>query len=291
MLSRGIVVWFVALLLFTSVAFAASSSPEQDLARKVADLEAEVAKLRAQNDLQATLLRELISFRSDLSADAKTHRESLEQTTDRSFHMIERLINVAAIVFGLVAAAFTCVGLRTIKDVKRIVEEKASTSLKAIIDKRVYAYEQRVEALQSLADREMSHRNSRVLILGSEEDIEALNTERDEITRSGVRSVAISEYPCKDLPGKITNDEVDIIVFRFHPNEDKSDPRICQLSSFLQEKGCRIPLLVYTHGYGRVEKADKQILDQYPWSTYANNPVTLVSNLYGLAQIFSSKGD
>ncbi len=288
------------------------------LKRKLADLEAEVIRMRAQAE----------SYKF-LTEDTKEFRRFVQQERHEDRLTLETLMKWGSVGAGLLTGLFggflSFLGWKTWADAKEQIKrsteaiqknseeqiqrsseaiqkdagqhlirirEEAAGQLQRLVESSVAGVRENVQALDTLIRRELQYQRSRVLVVGRPDGLEGMAEEVALLERKGIQ-VTRASHPVDDLPGRIRRAEIDIVLYRYHPDigfdlDGKAlppvDPAFRPTLDAIVESGHPVPVLVYATS--AVTGGDNEAFRAYRWGTFANTAATVVSHVYMLAHLF-----
>jgi hypothetical protein len=258
----------------------------QQLQHRVTELEAEVLRVKAQQDNYQYLKEE-----------TQQYRTFIERERDQSRQFLEDMMKYGALAIALVGGVATFFGWKTMQDVRKHIQESSEKKLSEIRDQAIAnvaaAVENRVsgvrdELVVTLTDlnrREQWYKRARVLAVGQGEDLDTLIQPAFSVLEQKGLRVELATHPVAGLAEHIRQGDVNILILRYAPGADKRDPYLSVVIETLREIGKPVPLLVYAEG--QVAGDDHALIRGYTWGTYANTYLTLVTNLYQLAHVFA----
>lgn len=143
-----------------------------------------------------------------------------------------------------------------------------------------------IQALQNLIQKENGYTSSRILIIGRDDELSVMKKNEVEILRSrGIKQIDTMPFDKETLQKKLRDSQYDILIYRYL-NDDKT-PYHIEISQMLKQENCQIPYIIYNHGGDYVEKHDKNKIQEYPLSIFANFPSSLASYLFSLTYAFN----
>lgn len=280
-------------ILVMAFAFPAYAEPQpakhesvEILQRKVEELETEMMRLRAKDEHYQFLKEEIQQYRKFIEQERNQIRLFYENITKIIGFIVTILIGVASFF-----------GFKSIDDIKKMaqeriekkleqIEESAAQQINHLVQESIGHVKKNIEALQQIIQRETQYRNSRILAIGSKENLESMKQVEIPLLESKGIQLSLQPYPVDDLAGLLRRGEFNIVLYRYNLQDgDQQDPALCQILEALCTSIC-LPLMVYAPSI-RVSKDDVQALNDYPLHTFANSAATLVGNLYSLTHIFS----
>lgn len=175
----------------------------------------------------------------------------------------------------------------TIKKSVSEIEENAERQIKSLLPPKLKNIEEKFTELQRFMDNQHKLRNSKVLVLTPEnkkEEMEKLEVRR---IREIVGEVDVSTLGNLGyFKGKLENKKIDLIVYRYEKLENAAqENKIREYIKILKKNNSRIPIVIYTKS--KLEGEDESSVNSYYYSTFANMPVTLTTNMISLLSIIS----
>ncbi|MGF7086904.1 hypothetical protein JOD24_000736 [Kroppenstedtia sanguinis] len=276
-----IVVFFLTSFLTLHTDVSAAEKADPDLSEKVEQLEKEMNQLSAKNDSYDYLKEE-----------TKSYREFVEGEWDRFNNLLQWVLPIVVTVIGATLIFFD---VKSIRDIKKRTEEINNTVKKQLdqhveeeLNRETEKMRIRIRDLENIVNRESWLRSSKILVLDRGKLKEIISS-----SPLNQKNVIYDSPSSHRLPDLLEKGEVDIIVYEY--GNDSEKPRDEDLSSLLKilkvhsEQSVSIPIVIYTEGK-QVGKTEVQELSKnYPWYTFANNRITLVSNTYGLTHAYYSE--
>ncbi|UTR13117.1 hypothetical protein MM221_10630 [Salipaludibacillus sp. LMS25] len=175
----------------------------------------------------------------------------------------------------------------TIKKSISKIEKNAKKQIKSLLPSKVKNIEEKFTELQRFMDNQQKLRNIKVLVLtpgNKKEEMEKLEVRR---IREIVGEVDVS--PMDNLEyfkGKVENKKIDLIVYRYEKIAPATqEEKIRDHIKILKNSDSRIPIVIYTKC--RLDGEDENSVNSYYYSTLANLPVTLTTNMISLLSIIS----
>lgn len=279
-------------------------------------LQVEVMK---KDDEYEFLKEQTKDFQEHVKEELTRHREFVEGEWDRLISFLTIIGYVLGFVLLFIFGSSWLEFRKTIKSVqeealleyKRVMEKKIEdfkieiqqtkkefekskdeiyTELESNMRKTV---QKEVEALRSIIEQEMRYRNAKILITGSENQLDDMSKYIDDAMK--LRGLEKPEY--LKLPEDINNkhlkeleeklEGIDVLVYHFTPNYDQDkkmdyDKRLEKILDILKKASdndllFNIPFIIYTYGYNERVKQDT---NKYRWSFLANSPATLMGHIY-----------
>lgn len=275
------------------------SAPIEVFQRQIREIEQRVTALEAEN---ARLHSEIEHYQF-LREDIEQYRQFIarEQIAFKDF--LERLITIAATVITVLSGASAYLGFKTLQDIRRDaqrvvqqgaeqIKRDAEQQLQRMIRDTLTDVKTRLDVINELVHRELVRKHAHVVATGRHKDLEDLHPSVLELlTRQGIRVSCTRTLPdeMETLMQSIENGEVDILLYYWHPEPETGDydPLLDQLIHTLGERLLHVPILIYaTKTVGR---ANRDNVNAYGYGTYANTPVTLVTNLNTLILTFGRR--
>lgn len=143
-----------------------------------------------------------------------------------------------------------------------------------------------IQALQNLIQKENGYTSSRILIIGRDKDLLAMNENEIKTLRlRGINKIHTMSFDKEQLQKKLRDSQYDILIYRYL-NDDET-PYHIEISQMLKQEKCQIPYIIYNHGGDYVEQPDKNKIEDYPLSIFANFPSSLASYLFSFAYAFN----
>lgn len=264
--------------------------------QKVEELESEIARMRSE-----------IEHYQFLREDMEQYRQFIEREQTEFKDFLERLITISAKVIGVVvtvaSAMFAFLNIKTVNDVSRTttrmyrrklnqIKRSAELRMQRVAEKAVAELENQVNVLLEIVQNEISRRQARVIVCSKFPNTDALDaTVLALLSHQGIQiSARILPADTDSLVQSIENNQIDILVYFWHPEpgtEPPQDPILDQLILTLQERSLHVPVLIYAKTYVRGQ--NQQLAQDYGYATFANTPVTLVTNLNALIPTFGRR--
>jgi len=257
-----------------------SSGASENLLTRITQLEERVAELGDSMDGSAPNTGS-ISFRRELQQDFENYIQRLDAERRQFQDFLETLIKWFGVFIG---AAVALLGWRSYRDAKAFVEGQARRLLSHLIDERVGSVEERLDAYDRVATRELWFSKSEVLVTGTKDQLGEMRNAL-EVMRSEI-SLEVVPYSEDLFEEECSRKRHDLIIYAFNPGKDGHDPQLARLTALMAEHSWEIPILVYTGYRSRVAVEEYQMRD---WMTMANSPVTLVVNTFSLTHAFVNK--
>lgn len=262
--------------LVVPIAAATTPAPQPSTEQRLLQLESDWVRVKtAEQSYQ--YLRE----------ETKSYRDFLEKAQTRAEDNMKWWFGTFLVIVSALIAVATALGLKSylgaLKSVEKTVKDTYREKTTQLIDSRFSELSDKLSALESAVAREARYGKCRVLIAGAPEHIGQMKDDI-ELLRKSVTVYTGEELD--KLAERVNNDGIDMVIFRFSPR-DGQDPRLSIVTEQLRGVQRPVPLLVYTHGNGPLVGSDRAATDAYRWSTFANNPATLLTNIYLLAHAFA----
>lgn len=244
------------------------------LEERILQLETEVIKLDAQKENYDFLKNETKEFRSFI----ETERHSFQT-------YIKNLLWIAGLLISLFVGILGFLSIKTVNDLQPILESYIKGKIDKSIDKSLEKVNEKIDTLQSLVEREISYKNSVVLIVGDGSDFKSMEEEinilENYINKQCVKTVEINE-----ISNKFNTLNPSIIVL-CNKNDNKGKEQLESIVEILKNLKQAIPFIIYTPL--QLSHDLKKITDNYFWTTFANNPITLLGNIFTLAHTLSQR--
>lgn len=248
-----------------------------ELEEKVTALEAENARLRSEIEHYQFLREETERYRQFIEREQSAFKDFLEKLLGNSAKIVTLTLTVVGGVLGFF-------GVRTFKDIKLEMERQVQRK----VQEKIAGTEAHVNALDDLVRRELLRRNARVTVAATTDDLEALRPiVIKHLRRQGIQ-LKVAQLPdmMSALLTDLRNREIDILVYRYRPQRGNHDPVLDELVHTVLEHGLEIPILIYVPGGLQV---GVEYVSQYGYITYANTPMTVVTNLNALVPTFGRR--
>jgi hypothetical protein len=240
-----------AAICFVPLANSAIAQAEADYFVKLSP-EAYLEYIKAENSAIRSQLTEL---QNTVQEERKSHYEFVE----RVYSWTAIGVGVLAFIFG---SLISFLGWRTNqqlrKDLYKIMEAsiKEPLILKKLID---------------MVNNQLGLENGRFCFLADESLHEGLQAEVKSLTSSGIK-VKLQK------PGHSLRN-VDVLIYRFNPDEKKEDENLKTLIDKLIKQKASIPIVVYVPDKLRIEGETHTKLNSYKMQHIANNMISLVDNV------------
>ncbi|WP_089972234.1 hypothetical protein [Lihuaxuella thermophila] len=278
-----------------------AKTPEQ----KMAELEAEMERLKAKGENYDFLKEEVKNFRESVQKE----RESLTNTFNIYLGLLTGIIGVAGLSITIVGFIFYFkVGqsrkelddqINTMKKemqdrlnqleyeftekVRKKFQKEMEKVAAQLINEEMDTYKESLEALNELIDKELKNKKVRVLVTGPEDEIKKMEENELKILNKQVYKTTVKPFDKAEIAKELQNNEFDIIIYRYpKTNEGGYQSSVGILAQMLKQHSRQLPLLVYSD-YGKIDDPE---LNTYLLRSYANIPSSLISNLFSLYQVF-----
>lgn len=216
--------------------------------------------LDRQNDFYATVLKE-----------QKEHRAYLG-------HVLEKGIWAISVLFVVATAVFGFFGFNSWQSFKKAAEGKFSRQADKLLTQQLAFFDKnRIEPLKQQLHVLQQYKSSTILFLGQTEVLNELKAFIEPIfNRSGMYDLVFSE--------RLNNGEfqnADIIVL--HYDSDYS----ISLETILRKLHQKVvPVVIYSPSRDRQTEAEQTALKLHQWYTFANMPLSLVTQIFNAASVF-----
>lgn len=267
-----------------------------ELEQKVKDLEAENARLRAE-----------IEHYQFLREDTERYRQFIQHEQGEFKDFLERLITFAAKVIAVIVAvggvAFAVFDIKTVNDIRRQadrsiqeqarqIKRDAKQRMQMVAKKALAGLDSRINVLDDIVHRELMRRRARVVACSRFEHWRSLHpTVFELLSQQGIQiDSRILPNDMEPVMQSIQNGEIDILLYYWHPEPGTNppqDPVLDQLIHALQERSLQVPVLIYTTDH--VDDPNKKHAKDYGYATFANSPLTLVTNLNAMIPTFGRR--
>jgi len=276
-------------LLLGTVAFAeVAQFPDSDtietLRLRITEIEEKVTALEAEN----ARLRSEIEHYQYLREDTERYRQFIEREQSEFKDFLEKLvgnsITIISITVTVVLGVLGFFGVRTLEDFKREMKRQ----VQQMAQEAIAGTEAHVNALGDLVRRELWRKKARVAAAATIDDLEALHPiVIQHLRQQGIqlKTVYLPDM-MPDLMTDLQKREIDILVYRYRPQPVGYDPVLDQLVDTALEYDLQMPILVYAPGDLKVPDKYRS---KYGYITYANTPMTVVTNLNALIPTFGRR--
>lgn len=273
----------------------AEESPEE-LLKQVEELEREMEKLKAK-EANYDFLKE----------ETKAYRELVEREWDRFLCVIQWVVPGLIVLIGGILAFLNYKSAKEIKEIakeelkervnkevnkevegktKMLVDEEFKKVSERIVSEAVHELEKKIDALRTIAEREVWHLNSRIVVLHQNPSkiIDIISSVNKDM------KLTKDTPPFKQFDDLLVNEKVDVVVYECPKTIEKVDENLKDLIEKLEDQfiknGKIIPIIVYYPDRLDDGNVNKMLLDKYIWYTFANNRITLFSHVHSLSHTF-----
>lgn len=263
-------------MLFIITGYSTYAINNTSLEDRILKLETEVIKLDAQKENYDFIKNEIKEFRSFI----ETERHNFQT-------YIECLLWLAGLLIALFIGMLGFLSIKTYKDLIPILENSIKEKIDKSVDKNLEDVNEKIDALQLIINREILYKNSGILIVGDTNDFKSMEEEitilENYINKQCVKTIEINEFN-----KGISSLNPSIVVF-CNKNGYKEREQFINIIETLNKLKHSIPLIIYTYGQQQLRDERTDIANSYFWTTYANNPVTLVGSIFTLAHSFTQR--
>lgn len=175
----------------------------------------------------------------------------------------------------------------TIKKSISKIEKNAKKQIKSLLPSKVKNIEEKFTELQRFMDNQQKLRNIKVLVLtpvNKKEEMEKLEVRRirEIVGEVDVSTLDNLEY----FKEKVENKKIDLIIYRYEKLENAAqEKQIREYIKILKDINSRVPIVIYA--ISKLDGEDLSWVNSYYYSTFANLPVTLTTNMISLLSIIS----
>ncbi|MBA4603668.1 hypothetical protein [Thermoactinomyces mirandus] len=257
------------------------------LEKEVERLQSEVQKLQTQSDEYQFLKEQIKDFKDSAKAELQNYRTFVEGEWDKFLG----LLNIIGVILLFVIGA-SWWELR--KEVKNVREEavqefknRADEELKLLFHEWDNKAKTKIKTLDEMINREQEYKNARILIMGSQKDLDEMKKYLDQaMVKRGVENFIYQELASDLQELKLDQinqkvEDAEIIVYYYEPGEKNEDPRMREIVQLLVKGNFDIPFIIYNYERGKVENEnDKEAISKYIWTLYANTPTTLLGQIF-----------
>ncbi len=269
-------IFIITLMLLIITGYKTYAINSTSLEERILQLETEVIKLDAQKENYDFIKNEIKEFRSFI----ETERHNLQT-------YIELLLWLAGFLITLFMGMLYFLSIRTYKDLIPILENSIKEKIDKSLDKNLEDVNEKIDALQLLINREILYKSSGILIVGDINDFKSMEEEisvlENYINKQCVKTIEISEFS-----KRINLLNPSIVIF-CNKNGYKEREQFINIIETLNNLKQSIPLIIYTYGQEQLRDERTVIANSYFWTTYANNPDTLVGSIFTLAHSFTQR--
>lgn len=287
----------VLLVNFSSVALADEVNIEDklsDLKEEQRRIEKEIERLEKSIDDKIKFEKEKFDYARDdfkgLTTDLKDITKGyIEHVENAHNKFIWIVVIVSGVIFYFVGSeldsfkenlreSYETKAQKEAKEIRNKYEGTIESEIKEQINESQDQFKRKLLFLQKEMEKEQSYRYKRILFLVEDRELSEVDKEMKILKKNfGDSNVEVTN----DL--KIEKNQFDLIIFYIKDVKEKE-----KLEKMLERFKCNlnsIPIVVYTYNSnGRFVSSN--ILEKYKWYTFANMPVTLISNVYTILNVF-----
>lgn len=210
-------------------------------------------------------------FYTSVLAEQKDHRDYLG-------HVLNKGIWTIGIFFGLITAILGFFGFKSWQNFKQSAEHMFSKKAEDLLIQQIAIFDQkRIAPLKKQLDVLQQYKNAQILFLGESGLLNALKSFIQPIFhQSGMHDLVFAN----ELNNTILK-TADIIVLHYNP--DYAIDLITVLKSL---KNRTVPVVIYSPDGKRQSPEERQALQIHQWYTFANMPLSLVTQIDHAASVF-----
>lgn len=209
-------------------------------------------------------------------------RQILERQAERQFVSIEKLIDRALWVFGILGTAllglFVWLFGQSRQDFKKSIAEKFEQQAQDIVEKEAAQLRQRYESLKEEVEDLSSYKRRQVTWV-AKPDANNHAMVQKALFSSGIQNVFLVT-PETDQEFEIGDPDLVVLTF---DGSDEGKRLLSILVQRLKQQSPPVPLLIYTFLSGetpvRLAEAEHQILDGFDWYVPVNYPAQLLAQI------------
>lgn len=225
-----------------------------------------------------------------LKEEIKQYRDFIQQERNEHQNFIEnfysKILTSLQFFGGILLFFVSFLGLTSIWQIKKSVTRLFEKYSVQLISKENRLIQLSIDEIKGVIERETKYLTKQILFLCSPTDIIKLETrELPLIFNRGIKRdnlKIITEY--ESLSNAVLNNQVNLILYYYNPNEQEKDPILKKLIEFLKIEKKQIPLIIYNFEKpgvnGQLFGEDSKIMRSYIYHLAANFPITLVNHLY-----------
>lgn len=169
------------------------------------------------------------------------------------------------------------------------VVNEAKQKFDEILSPTVTEYDEKYKELERLLNSGYKLKNSNFILVCSEE--ETTNVESNLVRR--VRAISNTQLhkfnEFEDTKVKLSNNEIDMLIYVYKKIYETENQTFKKYIQFLIDIDSKIPIIIYIDN-GRVDGEDGELLNLYPYSSLANIPTTLTTNIIAMVNLLSYEG-
>lgn len=308
---RSRLLFMLTLLTFSCAFLFPLEGQAQDvdaLQKEVENLRSEVQKLKTKNDEYEFLKEQIKEFKDSAERELGNYRTFVEGEWNKFLNFLYVVGGLAVFFVGWEYFTFRRRLKKKYDELLKEATEEIETQ-KIEIEKEINKkwdqfvkenkLKKRVDDLERLMQNERRYKKAKVLVLGSEADLNAMKEYLDlAMTQRGMKEPEYlplgtnpKELPKEEIKKKLENKEVVVYYYdhkkKKHDQENNEDLlldyRMRELMNFLSEENIQIPTIVYTYKKdedGWMQKKDKKFLNKFVWQIPANSPLTLLGHIF-----------
>lgn len=253
-----------------------------------------------KEDKKTVLLKqdeEMIEF-------VKSEYENFQSFANSDRESFFNLINLFFVALGVLVTGATIVLYwlfgQSRQEVKKNAEEiinvsagevvtEAKQKFDEILGPTITDYDEKYRELNRLLDSGHKLKNSKFILACSDE--ERVNVETKLINR--VRAISTTQiYDFNDFEEiklNLSNKEIDMLIYIYKKEYEEEKGMFRQYINHLIAIDSKIPIIIYIDN-GRIDGDEGVLLNQYPYSSLANIPTTLTTNIISMANLLSYEG-
>jgi len=231
--------------------------------------------------VDSTGLRDYLDY---LQEETSAYRAGLEADRQALYGVLKWLTGLVTFLFALVGSLFVFFYGRELRTLRQHMREQADLTVYVAVSEMVQPLKARVQALSATIERELSYRDSKVLLVCHNDERKA-ELEAHEAHQLRARGLQVDVITGGQLDDVRVLGSRSFVVLDYRPDETGRDSLLRTLVEALRTLDCVVPLVVYFPR--RVEGEDLELLRGYYWYTFANSSPTLVGHVFTLTHAFA----
>lgn len=171
------------------------------------------------------------------------------------------------------------------------VATEAKTKFDTMLGPTITEFEGKYSELNRMLDSGQKLRNSKFLVSCPEEEKFTVETKLIDRLRAISNTQLMDFNEFEDIKTKLENKEIDMLIYVYIKEHEKNNETFKKYIQHLIDTNSKIPFIVYIeYDQGRIEGEENNLFNLYPYSAFANVPVTLTTTIISMSNLLSYEG-
>lgn len=172
------------------------------------------------------------------------------------------------------------------------IEKESIDKINEILQPKITEIDGKYHELLRIVDNGYKLKNSKITLVCSAEEKVDVETKLIQRIRAICETYLNEFNDFEEIKVKLSNKEIDMIIYVYKPTYEKDNGTFKEYIQYLIDADSRIPIIIYIDNGNRIDEKDEEgiLLNQYPYSSIANMPTTLTTNIISMANLLSYEG-